>query len=483
MGSRLNIVPHNLHELTVSGREYLFHIPSSSLFECDDLSRHILKAIKQSKGIDEEHLLTELSNTFPVDDIRPALEELKSLAVVTSDSQVSFYDGSDSKPIAMEKLPLTTIVLNVNTGCNLSCTYCYKEDLDTPANNKRMTLETAKKSIEMLLQQSPDQPRYNIVFFGGEPLANFPLIKEVVMYAKQRFATDHKAVDFSLTTNGTLLDEKTIAFFQQHNVGIAVSIDGPKAYHDRNRITVGGKGTYETVAKKVALLFESYNARPVGARVTLTRGITDIVGIWDHLFNTVGFSEVGFAPVTSGEIESHNLSAEDLQEVFNNMKVLGERYRLAALNNQNIGFSNLHQLLTDLYEGTKKVLPCGAGVGMVAVDHAGSVNLCHRFTGSEEHVFGDVNTGIDKPSLNGFINQRLEQTREGGCASCRIRNLCAGGCYHESHARYQDATRPTYHYCEFMRDWVDFAIGVYTDIMNNNPDFFESHLAPRRAKS
>lgn len=479
MGSALHIIDNNLHEVQTDNQSLIFHIPSSSLFQRDELTGDILNALRQSDEHTEESLCLQLSATHPQQDILPALNELKLLELVGDSNTESVQQFN---PIELTKVPLTTVVLNINTGCNLSCTYCYKEDLDTPANQKKMDFETAKQSIEMMLQESPDQKRYNVVFFGGEPLSNLPLIKQVIAFSEERFGKLGKIVDFSLTTNATLLSEKTIDYFSEHNVGISVSIDGPKAYHDRNRITVGGKGTYETVEKKVGLLLSRYRSRPVGARVTLTTGITDIETIWDHLFNTLGFSEVGFAPVTSGDISAYNLTPEELVDVFANMKKLGQKYLDAALQDKNIGFSNLHQLITDLHEGNKKVLPCGAGVGMVAVDHEGGVNLCHRFTGSDLPLFGDINQGIDKPALNDFINQRLDKADK-GCATCHIRNLCAGGCYHESYARYGDPVKPTYHYCDLMRDWIDFGVHVYSKIMEHNPGFYDRYLAGRRAQA
>jgi uncharacterized protein len=119
---------------------------------------------------------------------------------------------------------------------------------------------------------------------------------------------------------------------------------------------------------------------------------------------------------------------------------------------------------------------------MVAIDHEGDVNLCHRFTGSDLPRFGNTREGVDRQALNAFVNQRLDQADQ-GCATCRIRKLCAGGCYHESYARYGDPTRPTWHYCDLMRDWVDFGIGVYTTIMEHNPTFYDRYIAPRSATS
>jgi uncharacterized protein len=114
------------------------------------------------------------------------------------------------------------------------------------------------------------------------------------------------------------------------------------------------------------------------------------------------------------------------------------------------------------------------------VDKEGGVNLCHRFTGSELPTFGNVAQGLDVPALETFLNKRLDRT-DTGCATCRIRNLCSGGCYHESYQRYNDPAHPVYHYCDLMRDWVDFGIEAYTRISQANPRFFDDYISTRRA--
>ncbi len=159
---------------------------------------------------------------------------------------------------------------------------------------------------------------------------------------------------------------------------------------------------------------------------------------------------------------------------------LVEDYRNSAVAGHSNGFSNMHQLMTDLHEGRRKSLPCGAGVGLLAVDGDGGLNLCHRFTGSDLPTFGDVRSGIDTERLGEFLGKAMD--REGThCATCRIRNLCAGGCYHESYARFGDPHHRTYHYCSLLRRWVDFGIRIYADIRRLNPDFFSRHLEPRSA--
>jgi uncharacterized protein len=476
----LKLVERNLHRVSVGERNMMFHIPTSSLFELDPVSRDLLDMFAEPDGeVTAESVRRRFDGRHAPDAVVESLRELLDLEVLD--------DGRPAKPeqapIAIENFPLSTIVLNTNTGCNLSCTYCYKEDLAAPVDGVKMDFETAKRSIEMLFREGESRERYNIVFFGGEPLSNMPLIRQVVDYAEARGEEMGKTIDFSLTTNATLLNEELVDWLDEHRVGITISMDGPAALHDLNRRTVGGQGTHAVVSEKARMALSRYRSRPIGARVTCTAGIIDVIGIWKHLVGELGFHEVGFAPVTSADDSMFALTGDELVELFANMKTLGEMYADAACKGQNIGFGNMHQLMTDLAEGTTKSLPCGAGVGLLAVDTGGGINLCHRFTGSDVPTFGHVaEGGIDKPALGRFIESRLDRS-DTGCETCRIRNLCSGGCYHESYAHYSDPMHPTYHYCDLMRDWVDFGIAVYTRITSQNPGFFPTHVEPRRAKN
>ncbi len=466
----------NAHRVEVDGRQLLFHVPTTSLFEIDGLDGAVLDLFAEKQKVSEADVRDRFGAAADPALVAERIKSLIDLDIVT--------DGRPPRPerppVVIENTPLTTIVLNVNTGCNLSCSYCYKEDLDAPADGRRMTLETAKKAIELLLAENPGRDAYNIVFFGGEPLSNMRLIREVVDHAETRFGDLGSRVDFTLTTNATLLTVEIIDWLDAHRFGLTVSMDGPKALHDKNRLTVGGRGTYDVVAEKVRLLLARYRSRPVGARVTLTHGVTDVEAIWAHLKGELGFFEVGFSPVTSGPMTAFNLTGDELGAVFAAMKRLGGRYLTAAKSGENIGFSNMHQLMSDLYEGRSKALPCGAGVGMLAVDHGGRLDLCHRFTGSEMDSFGSVEDGIARERLSRFLEDRAERADK-ACESCRIRNLCAGGCYHESYAHFSDPLKPTTHYCDLMRDWVDFGIAAYGELIAENPAFFTDHILPRRA--
>jgi len=474
----LTLVPHNAHDINVDGHRMLVHVPTTSLFEMDDISASVL-ALFQTKGAQSAHMMQEAFGArFSPEDLADCVDGFKRLDILR-DANAPHKAISIQK---VEEIPLSTIVLNVNTGCNLACTYCYKEDLTTPSKGEKMSFETAKSSFELLLKQAVDRERVNVVFFGGEPLSNLEMIKELVAYATPRAAELGKTVDYSLTTNGTLLTEKNVDWFDSHSFALTVSMDGPKALHDVNRKTVGGKGTYDVVADKVKMLLSRYRSRPVGARVTLTYGVTDVLAIHDHLKNDLGFFEIGFGPATSGPLTSFNLGEDALLQVFRDLKRLGEDYVEAAIQGKNIGFSNMHQLMTDLAAGTKKALPCGAGLGMLAVDKEGDLHLCHRFVGSEQPTYGNVDTGIEMKGLASFIEEAQDRSSF-GCKTCHIRSICAGGCYHESYARTGNPHDPVYHYCDLMRDWVDFGIAAYTRIMQKNPSFISTYVEPRRLPS
>ena len=466
----------NGHVVRFGDRAMLFHVPTTALFELDELGAAVVDIAQRSAQRDVAAFIDALEGRFEHDQVRDFVDRLAQLEVLQGDGAAR---PVNPRRVDVESYPLSTIVLNVNTGCNLGCTYCYKEDLQIPSRGERMNFVTASGSVDLLLKQAAQRDRIGVVFFGGEPLTNMPLIREVVDYAERRCDEAGKRIDFSLTTNATMLTPQIIEFFDAHRFGISVSMDGPRAVHDRHRRTVGGKGTYEVVSRKVRMLLERYRSKPVGARVTLTRGTVEVEAIHEHLRGDLGFHEVGYAPVTAADKVEHALTDEELLEVHAAFERLGEQYLHAALRGQNTGFSNLHQLMTDLHEGRRKALPCGAGVGLLAVDKQGDLNLCHRFTGSELPTFGNVESGIDGERLSAFLSKASD--REGThCATCRIRNLCAGGCYHESYVRYGDPHHRTYHYCDLLRRWVDFGIRIYTEITARNPSFFSTHIEPRK---
>ncbi len=450
-----SLIKTNYHILNVDSKEFLFHIPTSSVFELSLESSKLLKQIENNEEIlkyDEE-----------------IIEEFKELDILGGKF---FAKAQDTK---IEKFPAKALVLNVTSGCNLSCTYCYKADLTSLKNGGQMTIEIAKSAIDMFFKESPHLEEYSITFFGGEPISNLPLIKEIIAYANEFFGIKGLKIGYSMTTNATLLTEEIIHYLHDNRVDLTVSIDGPEALHNKTRVYENGKGSYEKVAKNVSKLLAIYKNRTVGARVTLTKGVTDIKAIWEHLRYELNFKEVGFAPVTSGDNDFFNLSDNDLVKVFSGFRELGEDYINEAIKGNFNGFSNLHRTVIDIHEGRKKKLPCGAGVGLLSVSYKGDIDLCHRFTGSDYPSFGNIEKGLDKLALGSFLEKRANE-KDSSCQTCRIRNLCAGGCYHESYIKYGTPEKSVLHYCDDMRSWIDFAVEAYIRIQAGNPEFFTKYF-------
>ena len=286
----------NGHVVRTEADAYLLHVPTTALFGVDALGLSVIERCREAGGHSVDDLVALLADRHPPARVRAFAAELRKLEMLQPSGSLK---PINPRSVQVGSYPLSTLVLNVNTGCNLSCTYCYMEDLAKPSDGRKMNFVTAARSVDLLLEAGAARDRVNIVFFGGEPLTNVALIKQVVGYAEAEAARAGKAMDFSMTTNATLLTPALIDYFDAHRFGISVSMDGPKLIHDRHRKSVGGRGTYEVVSRKVRLLLERYRSRPVGARVTLGGGNTEVEAIHAHLRGEIGFHEVGYAPVTA----------------------------------------------------------------------------------------------------------------------------------------------------------------------------------------
>ncbi len=470
------------HRFEAAGRPFVYLVPSAAIFALDEAADAVLHAVStraqtrqelaDAFGSDIDATLAELVRVRAIGEVSADGAPTPKIIPLAAAPRVNAARGVSQ----LADIPLQTLVLNVTNQCNLSCEYCYEygEDKIVDTENGRqpkfMSEETARQSVEFMLRESGGSRTAHITFFGGETLLNFPVLKKTIAYARQRGEELGKEVDFSLTTNATLLKPEIIEFLAENQVGVTISIDGPKEVQDKFRVFHNGSGSYDIVAPKIKELLARHRTRPIGARVTLTSGSMDVKRIYRHLTEEIGFWEVGFAPVTTSPNRRHAIAAGGYDQMLEQFRDLAYDFLEASVADRHHGFSNVKETLEELHKGVSKAYPCGAGLGLLGVATDGDVALCHRFAGSDAHKLGDVRSGIDRGAQRAFLERHHIENKT-DCSLCWARPLCSGGCYHEAHTRYGETTRPNLHYCDWIRGWTDVCLQIYGELSLRNPAY------------
>ena len=460
------------HSFEAAGRRYLYLVPSAAVFALDECSEAILDVLGAGPRAAAD-LRRDLAERFDAAEVSDTLAELDRVQVV---GEMTARPQPPPKIVPLRPVPLQTLVVNVTNQCNLACTYCYEygEDKIVDTTNgqqpKFMTEATARESVEFALRESRESTHAHITFFGGETLMNFPVLKSTIAYARQRAAEVGKDIDFSLTTNATLLRPDVIEFLADERVGVTISIDGPEELQDKFRVFNNGSGSYAVAAPKIKALLERHRSRPVGARVTLTKQTLDVSRIYRHLTDDLGFWEVGFAPVTTAPGRDYAISDGGFDHLLGQFRALAADYLAASLENRHHGFSNVRETLQEIHQGHAKAYPCGAGIGLMGVSTDGRVALCHRFAGSDDHGLGTVRDGVSWDKQQAFLDSHHINNKT-DCQTCWARPICAGGCYHEANTRYGSTIQPNLHYCEWIRGWTHTCLEIYGELAERNPEF------------
>jgi len=478
----INLAPREFHLFQSAGRDFLYLVPSAAIFGLDEPTSAVLRLLTEQKR-PEEAVIAALAERFDATTIRDAVADLLEARAIgyEHEPEARFPRVLPLMPVADSAssprtgvIPLTTMVMNVTNQCNLACTYCYEygEDKIVDTENGRkpkfMSEQTARDSVEFLLRESGSVA--HLTFFGGETLLNFPVLRSTVAYGRQRAAELGKTIDFSLTTNATLLRPEIIEFLVENDIGVTISIDGPREMQDKFRVFHNGAGSYDVVAPKIKELLQRHRTKPIAARVTLTSGTLDITRIYRHLTEEIGFVEVGFAPVTTSPGQKYAIGDQGFDRMLGQFRVLAQEWLEHTLANRHHGFSNITESLEEIHKGVSKAYPCGAGLGLLGVSTDGDVALCHRFAGSDAHKMGTVRDGVDREAQIAFLEQNHIADKT-DCSKCWARPLCSGGCYHEAHVRYGTTTHPNLHYCEWIRGWTDTCLRVYGELSERNPAF------------
>jgi uncharacterized protein len=457
------------HAFSADGARHLYLVPSAAVFRLDDTSAAVLDTLGDD-ALAPQAVVERLRSRFEESAIHETVFELLSARAL---QPVQAPVAPAPVDVPRRRIPLTTLVLNVTSKCNLSCKYCYEYGEDRvvePATKPRfMSEETARESVDFMFREAGDSPKVHLTFFGGETLLNFKVLRYALGYAQERAQATGKSVDASLTTNATLLREEIIDWIVENDVGVTVSMDGAREQQDALRVFGNGMGSYDTIVPRVRQLIGRHR-RPVGARVTLTKGNLNVLEIYQHLKHEIGFWEVGFAPVTTSWQRDYAIQDDGFDFMLAQFQALAQDYLETSLGGRHHGFSNVRDTVEEIHRGVAKAYPCGAGIGLLGVATDGDVGLCHRFAGSDRHKLGTVKEGVDR-SLQDDYMARHHIANKTDCATCWARSLCAGGCYHEAQTRYGSTERPNLHYCNWIRSWSATCLEVYATLAARRPEF------------
>jgi uncharacterized protein len=464
MNGQLTWADHRV--FTSSGEPFIFAVEDASLFALSAEAHDTLRRWRMSEIIELDQV--------PLPDLE-VLEGLRDARLL--------LPAAGQKPAKPQPQPgcaaLSTLVLEVAQDCNLRCTYCYAEGGTYGASPCLLSPATACQAVRHLLDRSGDLKNVTLIFFGGEPLMNMPAVRAATREAISYGAQKGKKVHFSLTTNGTLLDRETVSFLHENRVAVAISMDGPRHVHDRNRPDACGGGTYDQIVARLGMLLED-SPVPVAARVTLAPDQWhEAVEVFDHLVG-LGFHEVGIAPVSPVTRELMPTFAEE-SALLDGFAQLAGRFVAAAREGRVLPFSNILDLLGRLHLGQTKPISCGAGFGYMAVDAKGSLFPCHRLSGEADFRIGNLAGGVDHGRVAACM-AALNSDREESCAKCWARTLCAGGCHYENHLRENRLGLPRGTSCRFIRSWLDLGMKTYAELRTDGAIEAMSRRLTQRAQ-
>jgi uncharacterized protein len=385
---------------------------------------------------------------------------------------------------AHETTTIQTADFHVTNACNMACRYCYGQEIDGYVRDgESMDWETARDAIDFLVRRAPANTPFTMIFFGGEPLVNFSLVRNCVIYANEVFASAGKSIKYSITTNGTIMNDEIIEFLSEYKFSIMVSIDGPQAVHDKLRpFRNSGRPTYEIIARNSARLIKRLPGR-INARTTVCDINKDLWEISEHL-RSMGFGNVVFGLETSTNCHDYHISQPDAERAYEDLcsEVLGsfERGQVRLV-------EPFQTMMRVVLFGLDRAYPCGAGRSYIAVAPNGDLYPCHRFMGLDAQKIGDIREGFIPEQTVRYWSLHVDDRIE--CSTCWAKRFCGGGCPFEHLSRTGDVRLPHEDHCRTVRRIIELSIALASECQEKYPDWlkrwieFNQSLAIHAVKS
>lgn len=441
-----------VHQYKNNGYNIVLDVNSGSVHVVDDL---VYDMIALYETASEDEIAEKLAGKYSPEDIREAYSEIKELVkeecLFTEDIYKDYIFDFKKRPTVVKAL-----CLHIAHDCNLACKYCFAEEGEYHGRRALMSFEVGKKALDFLIANSGSRRNLEVDFFGGEPLMNFDVVKQLVAYGREQEKLHDKQFRFTLTTNGVLLNKEIQEFANKEMANVVLSVDGRKEVHDFMRPFRGGQGSYDYIIPKFKEMAESRNQTNYYVRGTFTHYNTDFASDVLSLADE-GFKQISVEPVVAPETEDYAIKASDLPKIMEEYDYLAKE--MLKREKEGRGFNFFHFMI-DLSGGpcvAKRLSGCGSGTEYLAVTPWGDLYPCHQFVGQEEFLMGNVDEGIVRTDLQEEFKCCNVYARE-KCQDCFAKFYCSGGCAANSY-NFSGRITDTYDIgCEMMRKRVECAI-------------------------
>ena len=444
-----------IHQYRSNGYNIVMDINSGAVHIVDDVVYDVLPLLEEKKR--EEDILAVLSGKYSEEAVREALSECRELeeagVLFTEDVYENAIENFSHRPTVVKAL-----CLHIAHDCNLACRYCFAEEGEYHGRRALMSFEVGKQALDFLIANSGNRRNLEVDFFGGEPLMNWQVVKDLVKYGREQEKKHGKNFRFTLTTNGVLLDDEVMEFCNREMANVVLSIDGRKEVHDFMRPFRKGKGSYDLIVPKFRKFAESRNQDRYYVRGTFTRHNLDFAKDVLHLAD-LGFEQISVEPVVALPEEEYALREEDIPQIC-------EEYdRLAAemIKRHREGKEfNFFHFMIDLTGGPcvyKRLSGCGSGTEYLAVTPWGDFYPCHQFVGEEAFLMGNVFDGLKASELQEEFKGCNVYAKE-KCRNCFAKFYCSGGCAANAY-KFHGSINDAYDVgCELQRKRIECAVMI-----------------------
>ncbi len=446
-----------IHKFSMNGVNVVLDVNSGAVHVVDDVFYGI---VDDYSSMSERELTKKYAPQYGKGAIEEAVQEIQAL--VEEDMLFTKDEYEDVIPLVNRREPVVkALCLHVAHDCNLKCEYCFAEEGEYHGHRSLMSVEVGRAALDFIMKNSGSRRNLEVDFFGGEPLMNFEVVKELVKYGEENQGKYNKNFRFTITTNGILLDEDKQSFINEHMHNVVLSMDGRREINDRMRPRAGKQGSYDVIVPKFQKLAESRNQTDYYLRGTFTRYNLDFAKDVLHMAD-LGFKQISVEPVVTADDVPYALQEEDLPAIYQEYEGLAEEiYQRRKSGDRKKDFNFFHFNI-DLSGGpcvAKRLSGCGSGTEYLAVTPEGDLYPCHQFVGLEGFKMGTVFEGVQNTQMREEFSRCNVYAKE-DCKKCWAKFYCSGGCAANAYQLNGSILKPYELGCKLQRKRVECAIMV-----------------------